>query len=74
MDSYETEDFPLTVEGLAANQAYLAEQKKAGNPAYKYAGNCTKWFADQIVEKFWKREWERIKKTKLPSPLERPLG
>lgn len=74
MDSYETEDFPLTIEGLAANQAYFAEQKKAGNPAYKYAGNCTKWFADQIVEKFGKREWERIKKTKLPSPLERPLG
>lgn len=67
MDSYDVEDFPLTPEGLAANQRYFAEQKKAKNPAYRYAGNCTKWFADRIVEKHWAREWERIKKTKLPS-------
>jgi len=57
---YATESFPLTYEGLLQNQAYFEQQKYAGNPNYKYAGNCTKWFADAVVEKHGPKEWERI--------------
>ena len=64
------EDFPLTMEGLAANKAFLKEQRELGNPSYKYKGNCTKAFAEKIADAHIDREWEWVKSHQMPSTLE----
>ena len=64
------EDFPLTIDGLAANKAFLKEQRDIGNPSYKYKGNCTKAFAEKIAEKNIDREWNWVKAHSLPSTNE----
>lgn len=61
------ENFPLTMEGLKANKEFLKEQREAKNPDYNYKGNCTKWFAEQIADKYLDREYEWVKSHKLPS-------
>ena len=61
------ENFSLTKEGLKANKIFLKEQREAKNPDYKYKGNCTKWFAEQIADKYLDREYEWVKSHDLPS-------
>lgn len=71
--SPESENFPLTYEGLLANKQFLIQQRESGNPEYKYKGNCTKKFADAIVDKFFAQTWAHIKSMPLPSNLEFPI-
>lgn len=61
------EDFPLTIDGLAANKAFLKAQRELGNPNYKYKGNCTKAFAEKIAGRFLSREWDWVKLHPMPS-------
>ena len=68
-----TENFPLTLDGLIANRAYLIKQHDSGNPNYKYVGNCTKKFADQIVNKYFEKTWNWVKSVEFPDGNEFPV-
>lgn len=67
----ENENFPLTYDGLKENKVFLKIQREAGNPNYKYKGNCTKKFAEAIVDKYLDREYEWVKSHPLPSVNEK---
>lgn len=69
-----TENFELTFEGLIANKEYLMQQHDAGNPNYKYVGNCTKKFADSIVDKYFDKTWNWIKSVNFPDSNEFPVN
>ena len=70
----DSEDFPLTMEGLRDNKKYLKEQRELGNPNYQYKGNCTKAFTEKLVEKYIDREWEWVRNNDLPEPTEFPIS
>ena len=69
----DNEDFPLTLEGLAANKKFLQEQRDLKNPFYQYKGNCTKNFAEKIADASIDREWEWVKSHPMPSANEHEL-
>ena len=69
----EDEKIELTYEGLLASKKLLCEQRELGNPNYKYKGNCTKAFADAVVEKHFKEMWAHVKSISLPSSQEFPF-
>lgn len=66
----EDEDFSLDMEGLAANKAFLKEQRELGNPSYQYKGNCTKAYAEKIASQHIEREWKWVKSNSMPSVFE----
>ena len=71
--NYTTEpDFDLSLEGLNANKNFLIEQRELENPNYKYKGNCTKKYADKVVDAYFEETWNWIKNNELPSGLEKP--
>ena len=67
-------DFPLTVEGLAANKAFLKERREAGDPAYQYKGNATKAYVERIADLYLDREWEWVRSHDLPRETEFPVS
>lgn len=69
----EDEKIELTYEGLLASKKLLCEQRELGNPNYKYKGNCTKAFADAVVEKHFKEMWAHVNSISLPSSQEFPF-
>lgn len=70
----DSENFPLTMEGLRENKKYLKEQRELGNPNYQYKGNCTKAFTEKLVEKYIDREWEWVRNNDLPESTEFPIS
>lgn len=68
-----TEKFELTFDGLAANRDYLIQQHDSGNPNYRYVGNCTKKFADDVVDRFFVKTWKWVKSVDFPDGNEFPV-
>lgn len=61
----------FSLEGLAANHAFLEERYAVNDPSYKYKGNCTKAYAEALADKFLDREFSKIQNITFPKLIER---